>query len=109
LIGYDRFKHRKGSKIHVCVDEDFAPLNFTIGTRNEHYSKRLMELMEYLEKKPKELYADSAYDIESVKKGLRSMNVEANIPVNPRNSRKSKPYDIRIYKKMRGAVERFFG
>ncbi|MEM2180946.1 MAG: transposase, partial [Nitrososphaeria archaeon] len=36
------------------------------------------------------------------------MNIKPNIPINPRNSRKSKPYNIRIYKKMRSAVERFF-
>jgi len=58
------------------------PLNFTIGPGSEHDSKRLMELMDCLEKKPKELYADSAYDTDSIRKGLKSMNVEANMPVN---------------------------
>jgi hypothetical protein len=28
LIGYDGFKHRRGSKIHVVVDGDSMPLNF---------------------------------------------------------------------------------
>jgi transposase len=109
LIGYDGFKHRKGPKIHVCVDEDSMPLNFTIGPGSEHDSKRLMELMECLEKKPRELYADSAYDTESIRKGLKSMNVEANMPVNPRNGRKPKRYKFKLYKRMRSAVERFYG
>jgi hypothetical protein len=43
LIGYDGFKHGKGSKIHVVVDEDSIPLNFTIGSGNEHDSRRLID------------------------------------------------------------------
>jgi transposase len=108
LIGYDGFKHKKGLKIHVCVDKDSMPLNFTIGPGSEHDSKRLMELMECLEKKPKELYADSAYDTESIRKGLKSINIKANM-VNPRNGRKPKQYEFRLYKRMRSAVERFYG
>jgi len=37
------------------------------------------------------------------------MNVKANIPVNFRNGRKPKPCNIDVYRKMRSAVERFFG
>jgi len=59
LIGYDGFKHRKGSKIHVVVDEDSIPLSITIGPGNEHYSKKLIG---GLWEKPRQLYADSAYD-----------------------------------------------
>ncbi|MBS7635706.1 transposase [Candidatus Bathyarchaeota archaeon] len=62
-----------------------------------------------LEKPPKELCADSAYDTEAIKGRLSSMNVEANIPVNPRNGRKPKPYNAELYKRMRSAVERFYG
>jgi transposase len=29
--------------------------------------------------------------------------------VNPRNGRKPRPYNIELYRRMRGAVERFFG
>jgi hypothetical protein len=43
LIGYDGFKHRKGSKIHVVVDEDSIPLNFAIGPGSEHDSRRLID------------------------------------------------------------------
>jgi len=109
LIGYDGFRHGKGSKIHVVVDDDSIPLNFTIGPGNEHDSRRLIELVDGLERRPRELYADSAYDAESIREGFGSMNVEANIPVNPRNGRKPKPYEVELYKRMRSAVERFYG
>jgi transposase len=85
------------------------PLNFTIGPGNEHDSKRLMELVGGLERRPKELYADSAYDTEAIRKGLKSINIKANIPVNPRNGRKPKQYKVKLYKRMRSAVERFYG
>jgi hypothetical protein len=35
--------------------------------------------------------------------------VEANIPVSSRNGKKPKPYNIGIYRRMRSAIERFFG
>ncbi len=98
MIGYDGFKHRKGSKIHVCVDEYSMPLSIALGFGNEHDSKRIDELLEGLEEALKELYADSAYDTEAVRLSL--MNVEANIPVNPRNGRKPIHYDIEIHRKM---------
>jgi transposase len=37
------------------------------------------------------------------------MGIEPNIPVNPRNGRKPRPYNTELYGKMRSAVERFFG
>jgi len=30
VVGYDGFKHRKGSKIRACVDKDSMPLSITI-------------------------------------------------------------------------------
>ena len=44
-MGYDGFKHRKGTKIHVVVDRDSMPLRIVIGPRNEHDSKKLLELV----------------------------------------------------------------
>ena len=82
------------------------PLSITIGLGNEHDSKKLIG---GLWEKPRQLYADSAYDTEGIRRYLESIGVEANIPVNPRNCRKQRPYNISIYKKMRSAVERFFG
>ncbi len=109
MIGYDGFKHRKGSKIHACVDEYSMPLSIALGAGNEHDSKRIDELLDGLGEAPKELYADSAYDTEAIRGRLSSMNVEANIPVNPRNGRKPIQCDIETYGKMRSAVERFYG
>jgi transposase len=37
------------------------------------------------------------------------MGVEPNIPVNPRNGRKPRPYNTELYRMVRSAVERFFG
>ncbi len=85
------------------------PLSIAIGPGDEHDSKRLIELIQGLEGRPRELYADSAYDTESVRRSLESMEIEANIPVNPRNCRKPKQYNVELYKKMGSAVERFFG
>ena len=65
--------------------------------------------MEGLCEKPVQLYADSAYDTESIRRGLESMGIEPNIPVNPRNGRKPRPYNVELYRRMRSAVERFFG
>jgi len=38
-----------------------------------------------LDWKPRQLYADSAYDTESISIGLESIGIEPNIPVNTRN------------------------
>jgi hypothetical protein len=51
-VGYDGFKHRYGTKIHVCVDRDSMPLSIIIGPGNEHDSKKLLELVGDLDWKP---------------------------------------------------------
>jgi len=99
VVGYDGFKHRKGTKIHAVVDPSSKPLYFTVGPGNEHDSRRLQEPVDGLSERPKELYADAAYDTENIRSYLSSMGVEPNIPVNPRNGRRPRPYN----------VERFFG
>jgi transposase len=103
------FKHRYGTKIHVCVDRDSMPLSIIIGPGNEHDSKKLLELVGDLDWKPEQLYADAAYDTEHIRRGLESMGIEPNIPVNPRNGRRPRPYNVGLYRRMRPAVERFFG
>jgi transposase len=108
-VGYDGFKNRKGSKIHAVVDPSSKPLYFTVGPGNEHDSRRLQELVDGLSGRPRELYADAAYDTESIRSYLSSMGIEPNIPVNPRNGRRPRPYNLELYKRMRSAVERFFG
>jgi transposase len=59
--------------------------------------------------RPRELYADAAYDTENIRRGLESMDIEPNIPVNPRNGRRPRPYNVGLYRRMRPAAERFFG
>jgi transposase len=85
------------------------PLSIAIGPGNEHDSRRLQELVDGLSGRPRELYADVAYDTENIRRGLESIGIEPNIPVNPRNGRRPRPYNVRLYGRMRSAVERFFG
>jgi transposase len=108
-VGYDGFKHRYGTKIHVCVDRDSTPLSIIIGPGNEHDSKKLLELVGDLDWKPEQLYADAAYDTEHIRRGLESIGIEPNIPVNPRNGRRPRQYNVGLYRRMRSAVEKFFG
>jgi transposase len=85
------------------------PLSIAIGPGNERDSKKLQELVEGLNGKPGQLYADAAYDTESIRRGLESIGIEPNVPVNPRNGRRPRPYNVELYRRMRPAVERFFG
>jgi transposase len=85
------------------------PLSIIIGPGNEHESRRLLELVGDLDWKPEQLYADAAYDTEHIRRGLESMDIEPNIPVNPRNGRRPRPYNVGLYRRMRSAVERLFG
>jgi transposase len=85
------------------------PLSIIIGPGNEHDSRRLLELVGDLDWKPEQLYADAAYDTEHIRRGLESMGIEPNIPVNPRNGRRPRPYNVGLYRRMRSAVERLFG
>jgi transposase len=85
------------------------PLSIIIGPGNEHDSRRLLELVGDLDWKPEQLYADAAYDTEHIRRGLESMGIEPNIPVNPRNGRRPRPYNVGLYRRMRPAAERLFG
>jgi hypothetical protein len=55
VVGYDGFKHRKGTKTHAVVDPSSKPLYFTVGPGNEHDSRRLQEPVDGLSERPKEL------------------------------------------------------
>jgi transposase len=95
MIGYDGFKHRKGTKVHVAVDEEAKPIALTLSPGNTHDSKASNGLYDKVNPKPVRLYADSAD------------GVEAEIPINPRNGRREIPYDVKGYRRIRSAVERF--
>ena len=122
LIGYDGNKHRKGCKVHAAVTAESLPLSIAVGPGDEHDSKRFIEVLGRIRVKrkigrpinrPKELYADSAYDSKKIREYLRCRGIKANIPLNPRNRHKPKRgrpyrfYEI-AYKHVRSAVERFF-
>jgi transposase len=107
-LGYDGFKHRKGTKIHAIVDEYSKPIAVAISPRNTHDSKIFNTIYTKMKNRPDKLYGDSAYDTEEIRSKLKEDGVQANIPINPRNGRKPKPYNQTTYKKMRSAAERFF-
>lgn len=122
LVGYDGYKHIKGTKIHALVSSEALLLSIQVGPGYEHDSKIFIKLLEDVKIKhsrgkprsrPKEVTSDSAYDIKEIREYLKRRGVKANIDVNPRNRRKPKrgrPYrlDRKSYKRMRSAVERFF-
>jgi transposase len=85
------------------------PLSILIGPGNEHDSKKLLELVGDVDWKPEQLYADAAYDTEHIRRGLESIDIEPNIPVNPRNGKRPSPYNVELYGRMKPAVERVFG
>jgi len=74
------------------------PLRIVIGPGNEHDSKKTLELIGGLDWKPGQLYADAAYDTEPIRRSLESIGIEPNIPVNPRNGRKPRPYNTELYR-----------
>ena len=49
------------------------PLSIAIGPGSEHDSKKIVELIGGLWEKPRQLYADSAYDTEGIRRSLESM------------------------------------
>jgi len=59
-------------------------------------SKKFNELINDLNEKPEEFYGDLSYDNENIRNNLESMNIKVNIPINPRNGRRPKPYNIEI-------------
>jgi hypothetical protein len=48
----------------------------------------------------RQLYADAAYDTEPIRRGLESIGIEPNIPVNARNDKKPRPFNVELYRKM---------
>jgi transposase len=71
--------------------------------------RKLLELVGDLDWRPEQLYADATYDTEHIRRGLESIDIEPNIPVNPRNGRRPRPYNVELYRRMRPAEERLFG
>jgi transposase len=86
LVGYDGYGRRKGSKIHAAVTAESLPLSVAVGPGDEHDSVRLVEVMDKIRvkhgvgrprRRPKELYADSAYDSARIRAYLRRRGIKA--------------------------------
>jgi transposase len=94
----------------------------TVGPGDEHDSVRFIEVLEGIRvkrgvgrprRRPKELYAGSAYDSARIRAYLRRRGIRANIPSNPGNRHKLKRertyrFDQEAYGRVRNSVERFF-
>jgi transposase len=112
------------SKIHAIVaGVSSLPINVILGPANEHDSRKLFPLMKGIKiatgnhhrrprKRPKELFADVAYDTFLVRLFLSFKEEDQSFI--PKRSKKKHPgrplsYDKEAYKKNRSAIERFFG
>jgi hypothetical protein len=123
-VGIDGHKKRKGTKVHVLVNEDGLPLSVVVGTGNEHDCRRLEEVLGGLRVKksgrgrartrPKGVYADAADDAKVIREGLRRRGIRAGIPKNPRRGKGTRGGKRafrrrKADRKARSSVERFFG
>ena len=82
---------KKGSKVHLLVDQRGAPLSLSLTGANRHDKVRAMDLIvSVVLKRPshkeQHLCADAAYDSEDVREFVASSGYEAHIEVNPRRS-----------------------
>lgn len=99
---YNGHKKKKGIKIHACATCDGFPLSIIISPRNEHDSKRFVEVLKNIRIKtgrrsrtrPFEVLADSAYDDATTCRYLKSRLIKSNIPVNKRNQKKRSREDL---------------
>jgi transposase len=120
-IGYDGFKKIKGIKIGASTDKNGLPLSIFISPANIHDSKLYLPIIENVRIKlplgapvtrPHLINADAAFDSKKIREHNKRRGIKSNIPVNPRNSKKSKrgrprKLDKDTYKE-RYVVERLF-
>ena len=94
------------------------PLSIVIGPANEHDSVRFVDCVDAISvgkqhRIPDVVYADKAYDSESIRRYLKSYNIKARIPARKfcnakSNNNNKKKYNYANYGRSRSAVERFF-
>lgn len=100
--------------------EGSLPINVILGPANEHDSRKLFSLVDLIKiktechkpkKRPKEVFADLAYDTFLVRLFLSRRRIKAQIPKRSKKKHRGRPpaYDEEAYKKNRSSVERFFG
>ncbi|MGB0003145.1 MAG: transposase, partial [Nitrososphaeraceae archaeon] len=120
-IGFDGHKKTKGSKIQVAVTSQCLPIAIDLGSGNEHESRKLIPLLNYIQIKnnngrpksrPERVWADTKYHTFLVLIYLYNRRIRAQIK--ERRNTKSKQgrphvFLYREYRKIRSSVERFFG
>lgn len=96
------------------------PINIILGPANEHDSRKLFPLIDRMSiatgahkprKRPREVFADLAYDTFLVRLFLSRRRIKAQIPKRSKKKHPGRPFslDKESYKKNRSSVERFFG
>jgi len=89
LLGYDDYKYRKGSKVHVAVSRESLPLSIVVGPGDD--SKQFTEVIDSIRVKqgigrpktrPKEVHVDSAYGTN--RSYFKRRGIKAKIDINAR-------------------------
>jgi transposase len=73
---------RPGSRYHLAVDANGAPLEVRLAAGNENERRHLLPLLDALAKReirPRELFADRGYDSRALEQALREREIEPRI------------------------------
>jgi transposase len=79
---------RPGSRYHLAVDANGAPLEVRLAPGNENERRHLLPLLDALARRgihPRELWADRGYDSSAIEEALREREIE------PRISKRRRP------------------
>lgn len=96
------------SKIHLAVDANGNPFEFTIGDVTTHDVKVASDLIDYLSLEETEmLCADKGYDSELLREKIEKTQTKANIPKKCNSKSSNKHMDWYLYK-IRDLIENAF-
>ena len=93
------------TKIHALVDAEGRPIDIVLTPGQTHDSQPAPDLLEGM-KQGAILLADKAYDSDTIRQQLNTINAWANIPART-NRKKTFPFSKWLYR-YRNLVERFF-
>ena len=93
------------TKIHALVDAEGRPIDIVLTPGQTHDSQPAPDLLEGM-KQGAILLADKAYDSDTIREQLNTINAWANIPART-NRKKTFPFSKWLYR-YRNLVERFF-
>jgi putative transposase len=100
-------RKKLGTKRAMLTDKNGIPLSITLTNGNTHDSKTLIQTIgkfEFNNTPPfKTIELDAAFDAESIKKYLKTLNYDFKISPNPRRLKQSK---LRVKHQFRWSVER---